>query len=68
MCRAAQEPEVAKMLENTVILRCVLSYLFYHEIYRGKASDEADVMKNIKAQIEGYKLKCIYDDQQSITS
>lgn len=50
------------MLENPVILRCVLSYLFYLETNRGKASDGTDLTENIKAQIEGsHKLECMYD-------
>lgn len=61
---ASEQPEVGEMLKNPVILRCVLSYLFNFEINRGKASDGADLTKNIKAQTEGsHKLECMYDGQ-----
>ncbi|KAF3324878.1 ubiquitin domain-containing protein DSK2b-like isoform X6 [Carex littledalei] len=63
---ASEQPEVGEMLENPVILRCVLSYLFYLETNRCKASDGADLTKNIKAQTEGsHKLECVYDGQHA---
>jgi hypothetical protein len=62
----AEKPEVVKLLENPVILRCVLLYMIYLEINRGKASVGDDLTENIKALIEGFKIKCMYDAQQGI--